>query len=119
MGSLSRISRNWSIVWLTLWPQVDIDKIFRTRPPREAFLGPLRQLLGADLDFFVKVPETGFNGRSESTEGTIHGTVKDESCGKKSAVLTYLELKGELGMRGEGGPPSRIVPMQICFSGCC
>ncbi|KAI0270891.1 hypothetical protein BGY98DRAFT_1009087 [Russula aff. rugulosa BPL654] len=49
------------------------------------------------------VPERYFNGRSESMEGTIHGTVKDESCGKKSAVLAYLELKDEVGMRGEGG----------------
>jgi hypothetical protein len=55
------------------------------------------------LIFFVKVPERDFNGRSESMEGTIHGTVKDESCGKKSAVLAYLELKDKVGMRGEGG----------------
>jgi hypothetical protein len=58
--------------------------IYDTEPlPREAFLGPLRQLLGADLDFFVKVPERDFNGRSESTEGTIHGTVKGESWWKE------------------------------------
>jgi hypothetical protein len=69
--------------------------------PGEAFLGPLRRLLGADLDFLVKVPEGDFN--RWSTEGAIHGTVKDESCGKKTAVLVYLELKDELGVRGEGG----------------
>ncbi len=58
--------------------------------PSEAFLGPLGRLLGADL---VKVPEGNFNGWS--TEGTIHETLKDESCGKKTAVLAYLELKDE------------------------
>jgi hypothetical protein len=71
------------------------------RLPREAFLGPLGRLLGADLDFSVEVPEGNFNGWS--TEATIHGTLKDESCGKKSAVLVYLELKDEFGVRGEGG----------------
>ena len=31
-------------------------------PPKEAFLGPLRRLLGTDLDFVVKVPEGNFDG---------------------------------------------------------
>ena len=47
------------------------------------------------------MPEGNLNGWS--TEATIHGTLKDESCGKKTSVLVYLELKGELGVRGEGG----------------
>jgi len=70
--------------------------------PREAFLGPLRRLLGATgPDFFVKVPEGNFNG--PSTEGTIHGSLKDEYCGKKTAVLVYMELEVERGVRGGSG----------------
>jgi len=69
--------------------------------PREAFLDPLRLLLGADLDFFVKVPEG--NPNRLSAEGTIHGALKDESCGKKTAILVYLELEDERGVCGEGG----------------
>ena len=64
-------------------------------------LGPLRRLLGADLHFCGgKVPDGNFNEWPESTEGTIHGTLKDEFRGKKTAVLVYLELKVGL---GEGG----------------
>jgi hypothetical protein len=76
--------------------------IYDSEPlPREAFLGPLRRLLDADLDCFVEVPEGNSNGWS--AEGTIHGTIKDDSSGKKTAVLVYLELKDGLGVRGEGG----------------
>jgi hypothetical protein len=75
--------------------------IYDTEPlPREAFLSPLRRLLGADIEFSVKVPEGNHN--ATSTEGTINGTLKDVSCGKKTAVLVYLELENELGF-GEGG----------------
>lgn len=68
---------------------------------RETFLGPLRRLLGADLDFFLEVPEGNVNGWS--TKGTIHETLKDESFGKKIAVLVYLELKDKPGVSGDGG----------------
>jgi hypothetical protein len=69
--------------------------------PREAFLGPLRQFLGTDLEILPKVPEGNFNGWS--TEETIHETLKDETCGKKTAALVYLGLKDEFGVREEGG----------------
>lgn len=85
--------------------------------PKEAFFGPLRRLLGADDDFFIQVPEGNSNGWS-STEGTIHITLKDESCGKKTAVLVYLELGDELGVRGEGGLRAALS-LRKFVSECC
>ena len=78
--------------------------IYDTEPLyREAFLGPLRQLLAADLNFTIKVPKGNSSGWSEFMEGTIHVTLKDESCGKKTTVLVFLEFKDGLGLHGEGG----------------
>ena len=56
----------------------------------------------------------------ESAEGTIHGTLQDESCGKKTTVLVHLELKDELRRSAwRRWALSRIVPTQICLSECC
>jgi len=36
-------------------------------------------------------------------DGAICETLEDVSYGKKTAVVAYLELKNELGLRGEAG----------------
>jgi hypothetical protein len=64
---------------------------------------------------YFTVNEGNFNGWS--TEGTIHGTLNDESCRKKTAVLVYMELKDELGLCGEGGLQAAL-PMSSCPCAC-
>lgn len=64
---------------------------------------PLKWLLGADIQLSPKASEERSNKLATDRDGAICETLEDVSCGKKAAVVAYLELKNELGLRGEAG----------------
>jgi len=78
--------------------------IYNSEPLRtKAVYGLLRWLLAADIRLSVKASEDKSNRLTTEGDGAICETLEDVSCGKKTAVVAYLELKNELGLRGEAG----------------
>jgi len=78
--------------------------IYNSEPLRtKAVHGLLRWLLAADIQLSVKASEEKSNRLTTEGDGAICETLADASCGKKAAVVAYLELKNELGLRGEAG----------------
>lgn len=86
-------------------------KLFRAATPiyateherGEAMFHHLNPLLGVKLERYVQVPEENSNRKSAEGDALVRETIKDEMFGEKKAVLVYIELKNELGMRGDGG----------------
>jgi hypothetical protein len=69
----------------------------------EAMCHHLNRLLGGvKLEYFVQVPEEKSKIFAESDAFVVQETIQDETFGKK-AVVTYMELKNELGICGDGG----------------
>jgi len=78
--------------------------IYNSEPLRtKAVYGLLRWLLAADIRLSVKVSEEKSNRLTTEGDAAICETLEDVSYGKKAAVVAYLELKNELGLRGEAG----------------
>jgi hypothetical protein len=78
--------------------------IYNSEPLRtKAVYGLLRWLLGADIRLSVKASEDKSNRLTTEGDGAICETLEDVSYGKKTAVVAYLELKNELGLRGDAG----------------
>jgi hypothetical protein len=69
----------------------------------EAIYSHLSRLLGANLEFSVQVPEGKSNKKSAEGDAVVQEIIQDETFGKKTAVVAYMELKNELGIRGDGG----------------
>ena len=65
--------------------------------------GHLSRLLGANLNLFVRVPGVTSNKKSAEGDAVVQEPINDETFGKKKAVVAYMELKNELGIRGDGG----------------
>ena len=78
--------------------------IYDSEPLRtKAVYGLLRWLLNADIRLSVKASDGKSNRLTTEGDGAICETLEDVSCGEKAAVVAYLELKNELGLRGEAG----------------
>jgi hypothetical protein len=63
----------------------------------------LNPLLGVKLEQYVQVPIGSPNRKSAEGDPLVQETIQDEIFGKKKAVEVYIELKNELGIRGDGG----------------
>ena len=63
----------------------------------------LNRLLGADLDLSVQVPDVKSKRKSAEGDAAVQEPIKDETFGKKKAVVAYIELKNELGQHGDSG----------------
>jgi len=68
----------------------------------DAMYGHLSRLLGANLNLSVQVPDVKSKRKSTEADAVVQEPIKDETFGKKKAVLAYIELKNELGS-GDGG----------------
>ncbi len=78
--------------------------IYDSEPLRtKAVYGLLKWLLAADVRLSVKTSGEKSNRMVTEGDGAICETLEDVSHGKKAAVVAYLELKNELGLRGEAG----------------
>jgi hypothetical protein len=78
--------------------------IYLSEPLRtKAVHGLLRWLLDADVQLSVKASEEKSKRLITEGDAAVCETLEDDSCGKKAAVVAYLELKNELGLRGEAG----------------
>jgi hypothetical protein len=91
---------------------VDVTaKLFRTaiaiyaseRERGEAMCRYFSHLFGVKLEQYVQVPEENFNRKSADGVALVQETMQDEIFGKNKAVVVYMELKNELGIRGDGG----------------
>ena len=69
----------------------------------EAMYSHLSRLQGASLNLFVQVPEQMSNKKSAEGDVVVQEPMQDEAFGEKKAVVAYMELKNELGFRGDGG----------------
>ena len=49
------------------------------------------------------MPGIKSNTRSAEGDAVVQEPIKYETSGKKKAVVAYMELKNELGIRGDGG----------------
>ena len=65
--------------------------------------GHLSRLLGASFNLYVRVPGVTSNKKSAEGDAVVHEPIRDETFGKKKVVMAYVELKNELGIRGDGG----------------
>ncbi len=78
--------------------------IYLSEPLRtKAVHGLLRWLLDANVQLSVRASEEKSNRLTTEGDAAICETLEDDSCGKKAGVVAYLELKNELGLRGEAG----------------
>jgi hypothetical protein len=78
--------------------------IYNSEPFRtKAVCGLLKWLLAADIRLSVRASEEKSNRLTTEGDAAVCETLEDVSCGKKDAVVAYLELKNELGLRGEAG----------------
>jgi hypothetical protein len=73
------------------------------RERREAMYGHLSRLLGASLSHSVQEPEVKSNKYSAEGGAVVQELIRDETFGKKNAVVAYIELNNELGLSGDGG----------------
>jgi hypothetical protein len=65
--------------------------------------GYLERLLGTSLDRSVSAREERSNRRTTEADAIIRTPIESHSFGDQSAVVAYVELKNELGVRGDGG----------------
>jgi hypothetical protein len=113
--TLARLKRDLSD--LSIAPEPSADYIVRTanlfhasapiyssEPLRtKAVYEIIQWLLAADIRLSVKASEEKSIKLTTEGDGAILETLEDVSYGKKTAVVAYLELKNELGLRGEAG----------------
>ncbi len=70
---------------------------------REAVYGPLSWLLAADGRLSFKAPVGKSNRLTTEAGAAICENLEDVSYGENVAVVAYLDLKNELGLRGQAG----------------
>jgi hypothetical protein len=63
----------------------------------------LENLLGTSLDRSVWAHEERSNRKTTEVDAIVSKPIENEYFGKKRAAVAYLELKNELGVRGDGG----------------
>ena len=64
--------------------------------------GYLERLLGTSLDRSVSAHE-GSNGKPTEAGAIVRKPIENRHFNDKTAVVAYVELKNELGVRGDGG----------------
>jgi hypothetical protein len=65
--------------------------------------GYLERLLGTSLDRSIKARAEKSNRKTTEADAVVRGLIEHECFGNEAAVLAYVELKNELGIRGDGG----------------
>jgi hypothetical protein len=65
--------------------------------------GYLERLLGTSLDRAVGAHEERSNRKTTEADAVVRKPIENHYFGNKSAVVAYVELKNELGVRGDGG----------------
>jgi hypothetical protein len=63
----------------------------------------LESLLGTSLDHSVWAHEEKSNRKTTEADAIVSKPIENDYFGKKRAAVAYLELKNELGVRGDGG----------------
>jgi hypothetical protein len=68
-----------------------------------AIYSHLERLLGISLNRSVGAHDERSNRKTTEADAVVRTPIKNQYFGDKTAVVAYVELKNELGVRGDGG----------------